>query len=195
MNKLILSLIFVSFVLGIGIGTNILSSKKNENLKPENKNNYWLLLNRKSNIEFLYKGVPGDSKNSELIRTFNVKTGIPGERPTPLPKLLGKNYWVITSKQESKENPETAPYFLKLNIPVAEEEPFGPEPYEECAGQCNWELPGDFGLHGVNGDVSKLSEENPGSSGCVRHKDEDIAYLYNILNPQKEEIRYYIEDK
>ena len=67
-------------------------------------------------------------------------------------------------------------------------------PYTECNGQCNWILPGAFGLHGVNGDLSRLSIENPGSSGCIRHSDEDITYLYNNLDPQKEEIRYYIED-
>lgn len=153
------------------------------------------MLHRKSNIEYLYQGRPGGIKESQLIRKFTVKTGIPGQRPTPLPKLLGKEYWIITGKAESKENPETAPYFLTLNIPAPEEPPFGPAPYLECNGQCHWELPGEFGLHGINGDESRLSAEDPGSSGCIRHRDEDITYLFNLLDPNKEEIRYYIKDK
>ena len=79
-------------------------------------------------------------------------------------------------------------------FPVSEEEPFGPTPYIECDGQCNWILPGAFGLHGVNGNSEKLSEFDLGSSGCIRHSNEDITYLYNLLDPEKEEIRYYIED-
>lgn len=147
-------------------------------------------------MEFLYKGIPGETLKSELVRVFKVKTGIPNERPTPLPKLLNKKYWLITKKEESKDNTETAPYFLKLNIPVSQEEPFGPVPYKECyEDQCNWGMPGDFGLHGINGDESKLSIDDPGSSGCVRHRDEDITYLYNILNPEREEIRYYVLDE
>jgi hypothetical protein len=31
---------------------------------------------------------------------------------------LGKEYWLITKKESAKENPETAPYFLTLNIPA-----------------------------------------------------------------------------
>jgi hypothetical protein len=155
---------------------------------------YWLFLHRKSNIEYLYRGIPGDRANSNLVKRFDVKSGIPGEKPTPLPKLLGKKYWIITKKESSADNPETAPYFLTLNIPVSDEEPYGPVPYEECNGQCNWVLPGYFGLHGVNGDESRLSNEDQGSSGCIRHKDSDIRYLYNLLDPEKEEIRYYIED-
>lgn len=163
---------------------------------------YWFLLHRKSNVEFLYHGIQGEKEKSKLIKKFQVKTGIPGERPTPLPKLLGKEYWMITQKHEEKENLETAPYFLTLNIPVTEEEPFGPSPYRECFwsdsampdGQCHWQLPGAFGLHGVNGDLTRLLQENPGSSGCIRHTDEDITYLYNLLDVQKEPVRYYIED-
>jgi hypothetical protein len=153
---------------------------------------HWFLLHRKSNIEYLYLGQPNDIKKSKLLKTFTVKTGIPGERPTPLPQLVGRKYWLIIAKEESRDNPETAPYFLTLNVPGIENEPFGPVPYTECNGQCNWILPGAFGLHGVNGDSSKISKDNPGSSGCIRHSDEDITYLYNLLNPQKEEIRYYI---
>lgn len=169
-------------------------------LPSKNQKAYWLVLHRKSNIEYLYKGVSGNIDESKLVKTFTVKTGIPAERPTPLPRLIGKKYWLITQKESSKDNPETAPYFLTLNVPGVEKEPYGPVPYEECVDefgtkkQCNWILPGAFGLHGINGDVSRLSKENPGSSGCVRHTDEDITYLYNILDPQREEIRYYIED-
>lgn len=160
------------------------------------KEYHWFLLHRKSNVEYFYRGQPGSIEKSRLLKTFTVKTGIPGERPTPLPQLVGREYWLLIKKESSAENPETAPYFLTLNVPGIEEEPFGPVPYKECNGeQCNWNLPGAFGLHGVNGDQSRLSKENPGSSGCIRHTDEAITYLYNLLDPQKEEIRYYIEDK
>ena len=142
----------------------------------------------------MYYGEPGDKDKSQLVKVFNVKSGIPGERPTPLPNLLGQGYWLITAKFETPDNPETAPYFLTLNIPVTEEAPFGPQPYLECNGQCNWEIPGAFGLHGNNGDPEKLAESNPGSSGCVRHSYEDITYLYNLLNPEIEQLRYYIDD-
>lgn len=156
---------------------------------------HWFMLHRRSNKEYLYHGIPGRVGQSQLIRTFDVKTGVPGKRPTPLPQLAGREYWVITAKRESNENPETAPYFLTLDIPYSEAEPFGPEPYLECGGQCNWELPGEFGLHGVNGKSEKLNNEDEGSSGCVRHNDDDISYLYNLLNPSSEQIRYFIEDK
>ncbi|EKD65359.1 MAG: hypothetical protein ACD_50C00112G0003 [uncultured bacterium] len=155
---------------------------------------HWLSLHRKSNIEYLYEGVPGRKEQSRLIKTFKVKTGISGQSPTPLPKLLGRNYWLITDKTDSSDNPETAPYFISLDIPVSEEYPYGPIPYDECNGECNWEIPGYFGLHGVNGDMEKLSEQSPGSLGCIRHSNEDITYLFNLLDPKKEEIRYYIED-
>lgn len=190
------------FILGLSLAL-YLSSQKEEKVLSEHIqiNRYWFVLHRKSNIEKLYKGVPGDIVQSSLIKTFAVKTGVPREKPTPLPELLGREYWLIVDKAESKDNPETAPYFFTLNIPVSEEEPFGPVPYFECkdvstgqASQCNWILPGAFGLHGVNGDLQRLSEENAGSSGCIRHKDEDITYLYNLLDPQNEEIRYYVKD-
>jgi len=154
-----------------------------------------MLLERKSNREFLYFGIPGDTAKSRRERIFRVKTGIPGERPTPLPQLLGREYWLITKKYSSDENPETAPYFLELDIPVGENAPFGPIPYLECDGQCDWIVPGAFGLHGSNGDPSRLSDENPGSSGCIRHKDEDIRYLYNLLTPENKRVRYYVEDQ
>ncbi len=155
---------------------------------------YWFLLHRKSNVELLYKGIPGSASESALIKTFQVKAGVPGKKPTPLPQLLGKDYWVITKKYETFENLETAPYFLELNIPQSGEEPYGPEPYLECNGQCNWELPGPFGLHGVNNDNSRLTLDNMGSSGCIRHTNEDITYLYNLIHANGE-VRYYIEDK
>lgn len=175
------------------------SSVYKNNTTPEaiitevRNDSYWFVLHREENKEDLYWGKPGVKEESELVKTFQVKTGIPGERPTPLPKLAGKEYWLITEKHAETENPETAPYFLTLNIPVPTDEPFGPVPYEECNGQCNWILPGAFGLHGTGGNPEKLSPEDPGSSGCIRHKDEDITYLYKLLNPEKDEIRYYIE--
>ena len=157
---------------------------------------YWFVLHRKLNVEYLYFGTPGIEEESELVKSFKVKTGIPGERPTPLPRILGREYWVIVGREEQQDNPETAPYFLTLNIPAPEEEPFGPVRYLECkAGkQCNWGRVGAFGLHGGKGDESRLSSEDPGSSGCVRHRDEDITYLYNLLEPEKGEVRYYVED-
>lgn len=192
-----LFLVILIFLL-FGFGAYYLITKNNSTvsqvLSEETKPQYWFVLHRKSNREFFYQGVPGDKDRSVLLRQFKVKSGIPNERPTPLPKLMDRDYWVITSKFEDKENPETSPYFITLNIPVTQEEPFGPTPYMECNGQCNWVLPGSFGLHGTGGDPEKISDINPGSSGCIRHFDEDITYLYNLLNPEKEEIRYYIED-
>lgn len=155
---------------------------------------YWFLLHRKSNIEYLYTGKPGDISKSRLIKTFNVKSGVPGKKPTPLPELVGRKYWVITKKFETFDNPETAPYFLEFNVPGGDAEPyFGPVPYLECNGQCSWELPGPFGMHGIGDDETRLSIENEGSSGCVRHSTEDITYLYNLIDPN-DNIRYYIED-
>ena len=177
------------------VGFFYLNQNKNQQvLSVKSEPSYWLVLKRKSNIEHLYFGSAGDEGKSKLIKIFNVKSGMPGESPTPLPQILGRKYWLITEKMESSDNPETAPYFLTLDVPVSEQEPFGPTPYLECNGQCNWKLPGYFGLHGVNGDINRLSNENQGSSGCIRHKDEDITFLYNILDPKNEEIRYYIDD-
>lgn len=173
----------------------LIDLKDTEKVTISDNKTHWFVLHRKSNVEYFYYGVAGDTEKSELVKTFQVKTGIPGERPTPLPQLVGREYWLLIKKESSAENPETAPYFLTLNVPGIEEEPFGPSPYNECNGQCNWVLPGAFGLHGVNGDETRLSKENHGSSGCIRHTDKDITYLFNTLDPQKEEIRYYIEDK
>jgi lipoprotein-anchoring transpeptidase ErfK/SrfK len=188
-----LGLLAVLLFLLIGIAP-FIHTPNQEVIAKEEVKNHWLLLHRKSNIEYLYFGVPGERDKSELLKTFIVKTGIPGERPTPLPQLLGRKYWLLTDKQEQKDNPETAPYFMTLNIPVSEDIPYGPTPYLECNGQCDWVLPGSFGLHGDAGDPTKLASDNPGSSGCIRHTTEDITYLYNRLDPQKEEIRYYILD-
>jgi hypothetical protein len=175
------------------IGT-MLHLKKTPAVQKPNEA-YWFMLHRKSQKELFYRGVPGDASHSSLLKTFTVKTGIPEERPTPLPQLVGRKYWLVIEKADSFENPETSPYFLTLNIPAPDEEPYGPTPYNECRGeQCSWVLPGAFGLHGIASDSSRLSPENPGSSGCIRHRDEDITYLYNRLNPKIEEIRYYIED-
>ncbi len=162
----------------------------------EKQEAYWFELQRKSNIENLYRGVPGDKSRSEHIRSFRVKTGVPNERPTPLPELVSREYWVITTKQPEPDNPETAPYFITLDVPAPDTEPYGPVPYNECNGQqCHWVLPGAFGLHGTAGNPDKLADWDQGSSGCIRHSDEDITYLYNLLEPDKEEIRYYIIDK
>jgi lipoprotein-anchoring transpeptidase ErfK/SrfK len=193
--KKVLIIIPVLLLIGFGIfSVKSLNQTPPIPLTTQVTQSHWLVLHRKSNIEYLFYGVPGDANQSELLKTFKVKTGIPGERPTPIPQLLGQNYWLITEKFDSSENPDTAPFFLKLNVPAPSEQPFGPSPYTECNGQCNWILPGAFGLHGVAGDSSKLSDANPGSSGCIRHSDEDITFLYNTLDPAKEETRYYIED-
>jgi lipoprotein-anchoring transpeptidase ErfK/SrfK len=164
------------------------------------KESHWFILHRKSNIEFLYYGAPGDVNNSKIVRKFQVKTGASWS-PTPLPELVDRKYWKIVKKESSEDNPDTAPYFLQLDIPSDENWPYGPVPYEECKDinsgeniQCDWVQPGYFGLHGTGGQIAKLGSDNLGSSGCIRHKDEDITYLYNLLNPEKEEIRYYIQD-
>jgi len=159
------------------------------------------MLHRKSNIEYLYYGTPGNKEKSSIIKKFDVMTGVPGQKPTPLPELFEREYWLITDKVESADNVETAPFFLTLDIPTSDTAPFGPTPYTECNGsasagpdgQCNWTMPGNFGLHGIAGDPNRIYKSE-GSSGCIRHKDEDITYLYHLLDPSKEEIRYYIKD-
>jgi len=185
---------FIFILLSVFLYKGDTSTKSLGVLSSNVKPSYWLLLHRKSNIEYLFQGLPGEKDKSTLVKTFTVKTGIPGQSPTPLPRLLGKEYWIITNKEDSSENLETAPYFLTLDIPVTDDYPFGPTSYNECSGQCDWQMPGYFGLHGVNGNEQKLSSEDPGSSGCIRHFDEDIIYLYNLLNPEVNEVRYYIED-
>lgn len=171
---------------------------KNEekNLSNVNKGGqiHWFLLDRKSGQEELYYGLSGEKENSRLIKTFAVKTGVPGKSPTPLPSLLGKDYWVLVDEWQETENSETGPYFLQLNIDAPSQWPYGPVPYLECDGQCDWVKPGYFGLHGTGGDPTRLSGQDPGSSGCVRHSDSDITYLYNLLDPKNEEIRYYVQD-
>jgi len=202
---LFLAVFIVSGGISFGFFNNNTKVEENNERAPMTQSNYWFMLHRKSNIEYLYRGTPGNVSKSRLIKSFKVKTGRPGERPTPLPKLVGREYWLIIEKHEEKNNPETAPYFMTLDIPAPSVEPYGPEPYLECGGkpsfakasadkQCDWILPGDFGLHGVNGDISRLSEDDPGSSGCIRHRDQDITYLYNLIDLSENEIRYYIED-
>lgn len=192
MNKYVSSTIILFILIAISVALYKKGSVKGASTQ---KDSYWFLLHRKSNMEYLYIGSPGDKENSALVNTFQVKTGIPGERPTPLPQLVGKDYWTIISKRKATSD-ETAPYFLTLNVPFTSEPPYGPEPYKECNGeQCNWQTPGEFGLHGVNGQPERLTQKDPGSSGCIRHTDEDITYLYNLLDPRREEIRYYIEAK
>lgn len=189
-------IVFIGFAVLLGI----YQFQKNENKtvvvqkETTNAREYWMVLHRKSNKEFLYQGVPGDAQKSSLLKEFKVKVGVPNEKPTPLPRLLGREYWIIIKKYSSSENPETAPYFLELDVPSGPDWPFGPTPYNECNGrQCDWGLPGYFGLHGVSGDPTKLSSENAGSSGCIRHSDSDITYLYDTLNVEKG-VKYYIEE-
>lgn len=187
---------FIAFLITTtALGFHVQQSVTQEKVLGEESNDtYWFILHRKSNLEYLYYGTPGQKEESELVKKFQVKTGVPGQKPTPLPQLMGREYWVITQKFETFESEETAPYFIALDIPTTENPPYGPVPYEECEGQCNWEIPGLFGLHGVAGVNKRLALQNEGSSGCIRHKDQDIAYLYNLLEPEKEEIRYYVLD-
>ncbi len=193
MKKCIFQLLPVLVLIFFGI---VLAGifKKDVQAPTISKQTHWLILHRKSNVEYLYFGTPGEKEKSKLIKTFMVKAGIPGERPTPLPRLLGREYWKITGKVDTRDSFETSPYFLILDVPYSEQFPFGPTPYLECDGQCDWIVPGSFGLHGINGDLSRLAADNSGSSGCIRHSDKDITYLYNLFDPEKEEIRYYIED-
>lgn len=195
MKKIIaILLIVITSVVGIGYYRKHQKKTVPQVLFKQTKSSYWFVLHRKSNKEFLYYGPPGEKQQSKLVKTFTVKVGVPGEKPTPLPQLVGRDYWLLVDKVEAHDNPETAPYFLTLDVPGVEEEPFGPVPYVECDGQCNWSLPGYFGLHGVNDDNTRIAAENPGSSGCVRHSDEDITYLYNLLDPKNEQVRYYVND-
>ena len=192
---LLLSILIILFILGyVNVQKNNLNQFQKSSIQQNVKKYYSFVLHRKSNREELFHGIPGDQQRSVLAKTFVVKTGIPNQRPTPLPKLVGKEYWIIIEKHPEPENPETAPYFLTLNIPAPTGPPYGPKPYTECNGQCDWVMPGDFGLHGIGGNPQKLSTEDKGSSGCIRHKDEDITYLYNLLDVENNEVRYYVED-
>ena len=187
-------LLFCALVIGVGNSLHQAATKQIDVPQQESRvDRYWFILNRKSNKELLYKGVPGDTTRSRIVKTFVVKGGIKDQRPTPLPQLVGRRYWNIIAK-EPTDNPETGPYFLTLDIPTSDEWPYGPTPYLECDGQCDWVTMGYFGLHGVGGDPARLSDTDPGSSGCIRHTDTDIAYLYNLLHPHVEPIRYYVQD-
>ncbi|HLL60780.1 MAG TPA: hypothetical protein VK338_03615, partial [Candidatus Nitrosocosmicus sp.] len=106
------TLTIITIIFSVTIFSSLFYSKnKTEELltnKPTTKS-YWFILHRKSNQEMLYHGNPGDIEHSKLIKTFKVKTGIPGKRPTPLPHLLGREYWIIIKKERVENNPETAP--------------------------------------------------------------------------------------
>ena len=200
MNKSLTTIVLVLMLFIIsGILTWQLTRSKKENnptvlaTHTQQPDEYWFLLERKSKQELLFKGTAGDKSKSIVVKQFKVNVGVENERPTPLPQLMGREYWHLIAKYEVKDDPETAPYFLTLDIPWSDEYPFGPTPYTECNGfQCDWVRPGSFGLHGIAGNPEKLVDH--GSSGCIRHTDEDITYLYNLLDPEKQPIRYYIED-
>lgn len=194
MKKKLLLLCFLIIALFLLLILPKTPSDTNPKTQVTVNKSYWFLLHRKSNVEYLYYGQLGNADNSQVVRTFQVKSGAFGSSPTPLPKLLGRDYWRLIKKESSADNFDTAPYFLTLDVPSSGEWPYGPTPYLECDGQCDWVQPGYFGLHGINGNLSKLSSQDPGSLGCVRHRDEDITYLYNLLDPENEEIRYYIKD-
>ena len=172
-------------------------------VQPEIKaeEGYWFLLHRsraggKQPSEELYKGAYGDKSQSKLIRTSVVNPGVAGKSPTPLPSLAGVSYWTVTAKRINPEgDPKNTlgPYFLAFDVPYSNQFN-GPLNYKECgtdgATQCFWPEPGEFGLHGVGNVPSRLTDL--GSSGCVRHSNDAITEIYNILKNEKEEIRYYI---
>lgn len=195
---IILSVLIIAIIPILGFLSHSKTQVKGEQTVVS-QNAHWFVLHRKSGEEILYLGVPGEEHNSRILAKFQVKTGASWS-PTPLPKLVGREYWKIVKKEPSADNPDTAPYFLRLDVPTDENWPYGPVPYTECkdqAGnniQCDWVQPGYFGLHGVGGNPQKLSKEDYGSSGCIRHSDTDITYLYELLDPEYEEIRYYVED-
>lgn len=184
-------LIFGLLLLGIFLDTAAKTEPAVSDAEKQVPSAYWLLLQRGAQQETVYYGTPGNTERSTLVKAMQIKPGIPNERPTPLPQLVGREYWNIIAAEPQYGNPETAPYFLTLDIPGIEDEPYGPVPYNECSGQCNWVLPGAFGLHGVAYESSRLSDVNPGSSGCIRHSDEDITYLYYLLKDSLP-VRYYI---
>lgn len=182
-------------MIGLGLLAGDYQTKEqpvvNTPVEAKSPRKHWFLLDRTAQKEILYFGVEGEIENSAPVKEFTVKTGVPDKKPTPLPHHLGREYWLITDMAPT-ESPETAPYFITLDIPVSEEPPFGPMPYPECGGSCNWEIPGAFGLHGVAGVPSRLSDEDPGSSGCIRHSDADITLIYNVLKNENFPVRYYI---
>lgn len=172
---------------------------------------YWFLLERKSKKETLYQGKPGDRTNSRIIRSFQINPGWPGQTPTPISTKLGIPYWIITTYKTNtadEQKSKLGPYFLSLNIPYNDpgnncpingvnKNCQGPTPYLECPdranNQCYWPVPGEFGLHGVGNSISRLTDE--GSNGCIRHSNDDITYLYNLLSKYNREIRYYTVDE
>jgi len=199
-KSILLSFLTIILVPVLGIVFQSKQEVRGEQIVSTPKASHWFMLHRNIGEEILYLGVLGDVNNSKIVRKFQVKTGASWS-PTPLPELVGKKYWTIIKKESSKDNPETAPYFLQLDVPTSEQWPYGPTPYTECKDiytgepiQCDWVMPGYFGLHGVAGNPSKLTAEDYGSSGCIRHTDEDITYLFDLLDPEEEEIRYYIKD-
>ena len=143
-KKIIVATIFLAIFVTSFFFVRQKKTDRQETFEGLAKSSYWFLLKRKSNIEHLYFGQAGKADKSRLIKTFQVKSGVSNESPTPLPQKLGRHYWRLIEKLDAKDNTETAPYFLTLDIPVSEEEPYGPSPYLECNGQCNWTLPRYF---------------------------------------------------
>jgi hypothetical protein len=129
--------------------------------------------------------------------TSVVNPGVDGKSPTPRPDLLGKSYWIITKKEQNQGDAINlmGPDFLVLNIEY-QNEFNGPLGYNECGpsrnGQCFWPTPGEFGLHGTGNTPSRLTDS--GSSGCVRHSNDSITSIYNLLKNESGEIRYYISE-
>lgn len=183
--------------------------------KPEG-GDYWFLMNRIGKYEILYKGEPGVISKSKVVKVSRVNPGSPGKEPTPLPQKVGsQKYWLttaglITYRPENEDAYyKFGPYFIPLNVPTSYRDPvcaneakakgevtedcYGPK-YEECgasgAEQCNWLTAGQFAIHGNN----RLDEE--GSAGCVRHMNDDISEIYNLLKAENKLVgtRYYVID-
>lgn len=167
----------------------------------QNARGYWFQLHRsragKQPTEDLYHGVYGDALNSDHVMTSTVNPGIDGKSPTPRPDLLGKSYWVITKKEQNQGDAINlmGPDFLVLNIDY-QNQYNGPLGYNECGPsrneQCFWPTPGEFGLHGTGDTSSRLTDS--GSSGCIRHSNDAITSIYNLLKNESGEIRYYISE-
>lgn len=166
--------------------------------------NYWFLLDRLNKKEYLFQGPVGVRDRKYLVREFTVLPGLSGQTPTPVPSKVTptREYWTFNSATLKSPVGDISnggqPGFLKLDIPY-DNSLGGPVPYLECGpsgtSQCNWNTPGAFGLHGVDNNHPLT---DPGSSGCIRHNNTDIQYLYNLLsnvvNNNPNTIRYYIED-
>ena len=121
---IVIGVFIVLLSLGVLVVTQNMTLKSQQTEVVKKQEQHWFILHRKSQKEDLYFGIPGDANKSKLVKTFTVKTGIPGERPTPLPKLMGREYWLLVEKHPEVDNPETAPYFMTLDVPAPSDPPY-----------------------------------------------------------------------